>query len=88
MEQASRIAVNMVCRYGMFDTLAVGLAAGNKEQGGLSDTALALVNRILEEQMAAAVDLLTKNREKIDALSDALMTKLHLNKEEIEKILK
>ena len=88
LEQASRIAVNMVCRYGMFDTLAVGLAAGNKEQGGLSDTALALVNRILEEQMAAAVDLLTKNREKIDALSDALMTKLHLNKEEIEKILK
>ena len=56
--------------------------------GSMSAEIRTFVNRILKEQMSEAVRLVSQNKEKIDALVDKLLAKNHMNRDEIEKILK
>ena len=85
---ATNIAQRIVCNYGMDESfgLAVvnGATAGN---GSLSVEIRSAVNRILEEQMEEAIRLISENKDKIDALVKELMSKNHLNGDEINGIL-
>lgn len=88
LANATNIARQLVCNYGMDEEF--GLAVVQKADGDneMSDKVRASVNRILKEQMDKAVELVTENMGKIDALVNVLMTKNHLNGYEIEKVFK
>lgn len=78
---ATRIAENMICRYGMDETV------------GLSSTSNSSVNRqrvneILEHEYKNAKYLIAKNKDAIDALVKALLEKNQLKENEIDEILK
>ena len=82
LASATGLAQQIVCVYGMDDEF--GLAVTN---GEISAEARVSINRILKEQMAETVRLVSENKEKIDSLVSELMNKNHLNREEIDKIL-
>ncbi len=81
---ATRLVRHILCAYGMDDDF--GLAV-DEENGAMSAEVRASVNRILKAQMQEAIRLITENKDRLDALVDALMSKNHLNGPEIEKIL-
>ncbi len=88
LANATRTAQRMICAYGMdadFGLAVVPTAAIT--DGPLAVEIRAAVNRILNEQLAEAVRLISENKSKIDALVEALMSRNHLNGVEIDEIL-
>ncbi len=85
LASATNTARHMLCSYGMDDEF--GLAAGMNESGAMSLEVHKAVNRILKEQMEEAVRIINENKDKVDALVDALLKKNYLNSEEIEQVL-
>lgn len=85
LEQATRIASYMVRALGMYPEagLAVMTEYTSQEQRAKLD---AIVKQILEEEMEHAKQVIRDNRDKMDALVDALMEKQHLTEEEIAAI--
>jgi cell division protease FtsH len=86
LEQVTRIARQMVGRWGMSDAVGpVSVLPGPNDEpllfpgtpGGVSDRTRELVDeetrRIVEDCHAAAVELLRDNRERLDALAHALL---------------
>ncbi len=84
---ATRVATSMLCRYGMDERF--GLAVVNPETAGdaLAGEVRERVNDILAERLENTVALVAKNRAAIDALVEALLTKNHLNGEQITALL-
>ena len=82
---ATRTARQMICVYGMDDTLglAVMMEALSASEGELR----ARVNAILKEQLTRAVSLIEDNRPAFDALVSALVERNRLNGDEIEAIM-
>ena len=80
---ATNLARRMVCTYGMDDTFGLAVA----EQDPLTAELRAAINKILKEQMDAAIHLVRENQEKIDSLVEVLMVKNHLNGAEIDQVL-
>ena len=85
LASATARAQQLVCSFGMDEEF--GLAVVNNPNGELSMELRRTVNRILKEQMAEAVEQISKNKSKIDALVEVLMVKNHLNGEQIGEIL-
>ena len=95
MVQATAIARNMVGRWGM--SPAVGPVSVLDEQSAdpfgrpsVSDDTMRLVDtevrRILDQAYIEAVELLTKHRDKLDALAHALLDKETLEEEEAYQV--
>ncbi len=85
---ATRTAQNIVCTYGMDEDFGLAVVNGMvAEQGIISGEVRIAVNRILREQMIEALRLITENKDKIDALVEALMIKNHLKGTEIDAVL-
>ncbi len=85
---ATRTAQRMICAYGMDEDFGLAVVPTSMiTDGPLAVEIRAAVNRILKEQLAEAVRLIAENKNKIDALVDALMSKNHLNGAEIDEIL-
>jgi ATP-dependent Zn protease len=63
------------------------VSSDDSVSGPMSLEVRSAVNRILNEQMEEALRLIRENREKLDALVDALMLRNHLTGAEIEEIL-
>lgn len=95
MVQATAIARNMVGRWGM--SPAVGPVSVLDEQSAdpfgrpsVSDDTMRLVDtevrRILDQAYIEAVELLTKHRDKLDALAQALLDKETLEEEEAYQV--
>ncbi len=85
---ATRTAQNIVCTYGMDADFGLAVVNGMvAEQGVISGEVRIAVNRILKEQMNVALRLITENKDKIDALVEALMVKNHLKGAEIDAVL-
>lgn len=88
LASATNVAQQMVCTYGMDDEF--GLAVFNTAattNGTMSVEVRTSINRILKEQLHEAVKVISENKDKIDHLVDALMSKNHLNGDEIEQAI-
>ena len=87
LENATSLAYDMICSYGMDDRF--GLAAVGRrlaQSGPIAETLIGKVNAILDEEMKKAVKIIAGNREAVDALVDQLILKDHLTGEEIKTL--
>lgn len=88
LRNASDMAQRLICSYGMDDDFGLAVI-GNAvaANGTMSIEVRAAVNRILKEQMAAAISLIRENQESVDALVEALLEKNYMNEAEIRAVL-
>ncbi len=85
---ATRVATQIICTYGMDREFGLAVVAERAAaDGAVSMEVRTAVNRILEEQMAETVRIITDNKDKIDALVEVLLVKNHMNGAEIQEIL-
>lgn len=88
LANATSIAKNLVCLYGMDSEQ--GLASVNAQELAAGEIALKVrdsVNGILGREMENAIRLITENRDKIDMLVDELIKKNRLDEKEIDTLL-
>jgi cell division protease FtsH len=99
IERATKVARQMVTEYGMSDTIGprtLGQKPGEvflgRDWGSTPDYSDAVafeidqeVRHLIDEAHDVALDVLTENRDKLDALAALLLDKETLNREEVEK---
>jgi len=100
-ERATELARNMVTRYGMSDALGPMVYAENEgevflgrsitTQKNVSETTMqkvdAEIRRIIDEQYALARRLITENRDKVEAMTKALLEWETIDSDQIDDIL-
>lgn len=98
-ERATKLARDMVTRYGMSDALGTMVYASNDQDsffGNVSSKTVseatqqkvdAEIRRILDEQYAVARKLLESNREKVEAMANALLEWETIDAEQIDDIM-
>ncbi len=98
-ERATKLARDMVTRYGMSDALGTMVYAGDSQDslfGSMSSKTVseatqqkvdAEIRRILDEQYAIARKLLEDNREKVEAMMTALMEYETIDADQINDIM-
>jgi len=85
---ATDLAQKIVCNYGMDADFGLAVVPGTvAANGDMSIEVRTAVNKILKEQMNKAIQLISENKGKIDALVERLMDKNHLNSAEIEQAI-
>ena len=84
LRQASRIAEAMICEYGMDEDSGLYVCRGSDKPDSRKAER---INRILREEMDAAVELIAMNEERIDRLVSLLLKKNKLTAAEIEESL-
>ncbi len=100
LEVATGIAKEMVTEYGMSDLGPVNIkpqavfglwSRGSEEGGSISETMMTKVDgevkKILDTANKQAMDILKKNRVKLDKVAKALLEKETLDTEEFEKLI-
>ncbi len=102
LKQVTDLARAMVTRFGMSQEVGLISLSGNEEgnylENGLAaganrpyseDTAEAIdraTRRIIDESYEKALDLLTRERHRLDAMAEALLQKESLNEEEMREV--
>ena len=100
-ERATELARNMVTRYGMSDALGPMVYAENEgevflgrsitTQKNVSETTMqkvdAEIRRIIDEQYALARRIITENRDKVEAMTKALLEWETIDSDQIDDIL-
>lgn len=89
LEQATRVARAMICNYGMDDEF--GMAAMSQEEatrGPLAAKVSERVSAIIKNEMTATIDIISKNKVRMDRMVTALLDRNKLTKEEMEDLLK
>ncbi len=98
-ERATKLARDMVTKYGMSDALGTMVYAGDEQDsffGSMSAKTIseatqqkvdAEIRRILDEQYAAARKLLEDNRDKVEAMTAALMEYETIDADQINDIM-
>lgn len=98
-ERATKLARDMVTKYGMSDSLGTMVYAGDEQDswmGSMSSRTIseatqqkvdAEIRRILDEQYAVARKLLEDNRDKVEAMTAALMEYETINADQINDIM-
>ena len=86
LHSATSIAEQMICHYGMDDSVGLSYLDGNATDPTYMMTVRGRVNEMLREEMKNAIDLIRTNREAMDRMVDTLMEKNHLKEDEIDKI--
>jgi len=98
-ERATKLARNMVTRYGMSDSLGAMVYAGDEQDsflGSLSSRNIseatlqkvdAEIRRILDERYAIAKKLLEDNRDKVEAMTAALMEFETIDADQVNDIM-
>ena len=85
---ATAIAQRIVCAYGMDESFGLAVVHDSAAINGIMTAEVrAAVNRILNEQMAEAVRIITEQKPRMDALVEALLSKNHMNLAQIEQVL-
>ena len=83
---ATRTAEHMICTYGMDGS--VGLSYISTDAIGVSGELRNKVNSILADELKNAVELISKNKAAIDAMTAVLIEKNHLKENEIDEVFK
>ncbi len=87
--QATAVAKNLVCSYGMDPELGPAVITSQElSSGEIAARVRESVNAILSAEMENAVKLISENRDKIDGLVAELLVKNHLAEKQIEAVLK
>lgn len=98
-ERATKLARDMVTKYGMSDSLGTMVYAGDEQDswlGSMSSRTIseatqqkvdAEIRRILDEQYAVARKLLEDNRDKVEAMTAALMEYETIDADQINDIM-
>lgn len=98
-ERATKLARDMVTKYGMSDTLGTMVYAGSEQDswmGSMSSRTVseatqqkvdAEIRRILDEQYAIARKLLEDNRDKVEAMTRALMEYETIDADQVNDIM-
>lgn len=87
LASATAIAKRIICTYGMDDDF--GLAVIDQQEardGEISIRVREAVNKILNQEMNSAIDIIKENRSAIDALVERLLSDNHLTGDEIVRI--
>lgn len=87
LQNATSLAQQIVCTYGMDEAFGLAVVSSAAANGEMSAEVRTAVNRILHEQMEAAVRLVQEHKNTIDTLVMELTYKNHLNEQEIARIL-
>lgn len=84
LENATKMAAGMVCKYGMYEE-EMGLAVFDEKELTYNEKAKELINRILTEQLKEAVSILEANRDAVNRLVRKVMEskQKYLTKKEI-----
>ena len=85
IEFATKIAEDMVCRYGMYEE-EVGLAVISAENIHNYPEAHKLVNQILMEQLSTAKEIIRKKKHIVEKMADAVCAKKYLTKADLIEI--
>ena len=81
---ATRVAEQMICNYGMDQSVGMSYI----DSGAMSEAIREKVNKILDEELGAAIEIIEKNKVAVDTMVDVLMEKNHLKENEIDDIFK
>ena len=82
LHTATRIAEQMVCNYGMDESVGMSYIDDETLPSAIRDK----VNAILASELKNAVSIIEKNKAAIDKMVDVLMEKNHLKEKEIDEI--
>jgi len=98
-ERATKLARDMVTKYGMSDALGIMVYAGDEQEsffGSISAKTVSEatqqkvdteIRRILDEQYAVARKLLEDNRDKVEAMTAALLEFETIDADQIDDIM-
>ncbi|SEP66680.1 ATP-dependent metalloprotease FtsH [Lachnospiraceae bacterium NE2001] len=86
LEQATRLAVTMICTYGMDEEF--GLAYMDAGDAMKDPSLRKRVNELLSAEMRATIDIISQNKERIDRMVSELLKKNKLTGAEMEELLK
>ena len=87
LRRASVLAINMVSRYGMSENGLLCLDLADVPGTPYSKNVLEKAEKILEEEMKVTKELIEEGRNRIERLSQALLDKSQLMKEQIKEYL-
>jgi cell division protease FtsH len=88
-ENATKIAQNMVTQYGMDEKMGVVVYSGSMPISSETQREIDMaVKNILDQCYKEVVAILTKNKDKLESLANALLEKETLDSEAVKKILK
>ncbi len=87
LEKASHIAQSMLSRFGMEDGFLVSMPMQAIMQSTLAEKYLNKLNEIIERELQATIDIIKKDKDKVEALADALLDRSRLDTEEMKEIL-
>lgn len=85
LASATNLARHIICTYGMDDDFGLAVI-GQSSDGALQREVRDAINKILEEEMKNAIDIIRENRASIDALVGRLLSDNHLTGDEIKSI--
>lgn len=88
LERATRLASAMITRYGMEDGFLPVLPMNLMLSSPLAEKYHNRLNEILSEQMEKTKNIIEKNRDKVEALANALLDRSSLNTDEMKAVLK
>ena len=89
IQAATSIAESVFCTYGMDDAFGLSYIDRQTAQSGqLSGAVRDAVNQLLAQQMHNAIELISANKARIDALVQQLLEKNHLSGKEIANIIR
>jgi len=88
LEQATRVARAMICNYGMDDEFGMAvMSADEATRGPLAAKVSQRVSAIIRDEMKNTVEIIVKNKHRMDRLVNALLEKNKLTREEMEALL-
>ena len=83
---ATRNVENMICRYGMDSTLGMSSISGADVTTEYYSRVRDRVNQVLKEELETTIELISQNKEAIDAIVEVLLEKNQLKGDEIDEI--
>lgn len=88
LNQATSIAQSMICSYGMDSQFGMStISASSLADGATLSEVRGVVNKLLEEELSNAIEIIKANRTKMDNLVAELIAKNRLNGNEIAEII-
>ena len=86
LASATNLAKHIICTYGMDEKFGLAVIDGLEAKGEIAREVREAVNKILDDEMKNAVNLISDNKASIDALVERLLSDNHLTGDEIKSI--
>ena len=87
LKNATNLAIQMICRYGMADHTLLSLDFEKILGSPYGENVLQEAEAILERELKTTIGFITEGKDKVEALSQKLLEKNQLMKDEIAEVL-